>query len=136
MESGWEYAKRDVRIKIMGSAPNAVVMKHQREAALLINPRKNQEMAKYSFPSKTLEYMLSGTPMLGYKLAGIPEEYYDNMFVIQDSENGMEEALRKAMDLPETERIKMGEKAKHFVIKEKTPEKQCKKILELIGRLE
>ena len=79
MESVCEYAKRDVRIKIMGSAPNAVVMKHQREAALLINPRKNQEMAKYSFPSKTLEYMLSGTPMLGYKLAGIPEEYYDNM---------------------------------------------------------
>lgn len=136
MESVCEYAKRDVRIKIMGSAPNAVVMKHQREAALLINPRKNQEMAKYSFPSKTLEYMLSGTPMLGYKLAGIPEEYYDNMFVIQDSENGMEEALRKAMDLPETERIKMGEKAKHFVVKEKNPEKQCKKILELIGRLE
>ena len=136
MESVCEYAKRDVRIKIMGSAPNAVVMKHQREAALLINPRKNQEMAKYSFPSKTLEYMLSVTPMLGYKLAGIPEEYYDNMFVIQDSENGMEEALRKAMDLPETERIKMGEKAKHFVVKEKNPEKQCKKILELIGRLE
>lgn len=136
MESVCEYAKKDVRIKIMGSAPNAVVMKHQREAALLINPRKNQEMAKYSFPSKTLEYMLSGTPMLGYKLAGIPEEYYDNMFVIQDSENGMEEALRKAMDLPETERIKMGEKAKHFVVKEKNPEKQCQKILELIGRLE
>lgn len=42
----------------------------------------------------------------------------------------------KAMDLPETERIKMGEKAKHFVVKEKNPEKQCKKILELIGRLE
>lgn len=136
MESVCEYAKKDVRIKIMGSAPNAVVMKHQREAALLINPRKNQEMAKYSFPSKTLEYMLSGTPMLGYKLAGIPEEYYDNMFVIQDSENGMEEALRMAMDLPETERIKMGEKAKHFVVKEKNPEKQCQKILELIGRLE
>lgn len=136
MESVCEYAKKDVRIKIMGSAPNAVVMKHQREAALLINPRKNQEMAKYSFPSKTLEYMLSGTPMLGYKLAGIPEEYYDNMFVIQDSENGMEEALRKAMNLPETERIKMGEKAKNFVVKEKNPEKQCKKILELIGRLE
>lgn len=136
MESVCEYAKKDVRIKIMGSAPNAVVMKHQREAALLINPRKNQEMAKYSFPSKTLEYMLSGTPMLGYKLAGIPEEYYDNMFVIQDSENGMEEALRMAMDLPETERIKMGEKAKHFVVKEKSPEKQCQKILELIGRLE
>lgn len=136
MESVCEYAKKDVRIKIMGPAPNAVVMKHQREAALLINPRKNQEMAKYSFPSKTLEYMLSGTPMLGYKLAGIPEEYYDNMFVIQDSENGMEEALRKAMDLPETERIKMGEKAKHFVVKEKNPEKQCQKILELIGRLE
>lgn len=136
MESVCEYAKKDVRIKIMGSAPNAVVMKHQREAALLINPRKNQEMAKYSFPSKTLEYMLSGTPMLGYKLAGIPEEYYDNMFVIQDSENGMEEALRMAMDLPKTERIKMGEKAKHFVVKEKNPEKQCQKILELIGRLE
>ena len=48
----------------------------------------------------------------------------------------MEEALRKAMNLPETERIKMGEKAKNFVVKEKNPEKQCKKILELIGRLE
>mgnify|MGYP004516020265 FL=1 len=136
MESVCEYAKKDVRIKIMGSAPNAVVMKHQREAALLINPRKNQEMAKYSFPSKTLEYMLSGTPMLGYELAGIPKEYYDNMFIIQDSENGMEDALRKAMYLSEIERIKMGEKARSFVIKEKNPEKQCRKILELINRLE
>lgn len=129
------YAAKDSRIKVMGSVPNTVVVKHQKEVALLVNPRKDQEMTKYSFPSKTLEYMMSGTPMIGYMLSGIPTEYYDNMFVVEDTENGMKKALKMAMDLPQEIRSKMGEKAKNFVIEQKNAKRQCRKIIDLLEGL-
>lgn len=129
------YAARDSRIKLMGFAPNTVVVEHQKEVALLVNPRKDQEMTKYSFPSKTLEYMMSGTPMIGYRLSGIPEEYYDNMFVIEDTEDGMKEALKMVMGLPQDTRNQMGEKARKFVVEQKNAKIQCRKIIDLLEGL-
>lgn len=129
------YAAKDSRIKVMGSVANTVVVKHQKEVALLVNPRKDQEMTKYSFPSKTLEYMMSGTPMIGYMLSGIPTEYYDNMFVIEDTADGMKKALKMAMDLPQEIRSEMGEKAKKFVIEQKNAKRQCRKIIDLLEGL-
>ena len=38
-----------------------------------VNPRQNnEEFTKYSFPSKTMEYLASGVPVVAYKLDGIP----------------------------------------------------------------
>lgn len=129
------YAERDSRIKVMGFAPNAVVVEHQKEVALLVNPRKDQEMTKYSFPSKTLEYMMSGTPMIGYRLSGIPDEYYDNMFVIEDTEDGMKKALKMVMGLPQDTRNEMGKKARKFVVEQKNAKIQCRKIIDLLEGL-
>lgn len=48
------------------------------DADILINCRDpNLDFTKYSFPSKTIEYLCTGTPVIMTKLSGIPDEYYD-----------------------------------------------------------
>ena len=67
---------------------------HKRATAL-INPRKpNSKITRFSFPSKNMEYLSSGTPMIGYKLDGIPSEYYDYFYTIDDSS---EKSLRNTI---------------------------------------
>lgn len=131
-----ELAKEDDRIVIKGLLPNEQVLKRQREVSILINPRKaNNVFTKYSFPSKTIEYMASGTPMVGYRLPGIPEEYYDYMYEISDEDYGLEFCLRKIMELSAEERENKGEAAKRFILNEKNSKKQCKRIIHLINKL-
>ena len=130
-----ELAKNHTNIVFKGMVSNSVVVEEQKKASLLINPRKNHEFTKYSFPSKVLEYMSSGTPMLGYKLDGIPKEYSDYYYVIEDVENGLEIALKNAMSLTDEERKNYGYKAKKFVEDNKNAKSQCAKIVDLLKSL-
>ncbi len=123
-------------IIIRGVVPNQVVIEEQRKATVLVNPRKNQIFTKYSFPSKILEYMSSGTPMLAYKLDGIPSEYDEYFFHIRDEEDGMKNALETVMNLSDEERNAMGYKAKEFVIEHKNAKKQCEKIVNLLTEVD
>ena len=64
-----------MRIEFLGMLPRTDVLELQSKATILVNPRQPVgDFTKYSFPSKTIEYMASGTPLLMYKLPGIPEE--------------------------------------------------------------
>jgi glycosyltransferase involved in cell wall biosynthesis len=128
-----QMVKDDVRIRVHGSVPNETVVRAQREASLLVNPRRNnQAFTKYSFPSKIIEYMSSGTPVLAYKLDGMPEEYATYFYRIEETDDGMFEALKRIIYLPEDERLKMGARARDFIIQNKNARKQCEKVLALI----
>lgn len=132
MEQARKLAEEDDRVILHGVVPNAVAVKAQMEAELLINPRPNHEFAKYSFPSKIMEYMLSGTPMLAYKLDGIPSEYDDFYFHIESGEKGFVSSLKRTMDMESAEREKMGRNAQAFVLNCKGPRVQAKKIIGLL----
>ena len=69
-------AKEDSRIQFYGYVSREKALEMQRDAKVLVNPRQNnEEYTKYSFPSKTMEYLQSGIPTIAYKLDGIPAEY-------------------------------------------------------------
>ena len=81
---------QDPRVAYLGEIPRNKLLAYQKDADLLINPRINAGIfTRYSFPSKNMEYMSSGTPMVGYKLEGIPEEYdnYINYFAEPTAES-------------------------------------------------
>jgi glycosyltransferase involved in cell wall biosynthesis len=60
-----EIARNNERIKYFGVKPNDYVVAEQLKVILLVNPRPtNEEYTRYSFPSKNMEYMVSGTPVL------------------------------------------------------------------------
>ena len=55
-------------------------------AALLVNVRDpDAAFTKYSFPSKLIEYLESGTPVLSTRLKGIPEAY-ENVLLLSDAD--------------------------------------------------
>lgn len=67
----------------LGDLPYELVSHLLKQCHILVNPRTNEgEYTKYSFPSKTMDYILSGIPTIMFKLDGIPDEYdnYLNYF--------------------------------------------------------
>lgn len=129
-------SQRDNRISYKGILKREEVLKLQKKATLLINPRaNNDEYTKYSFPSKIIEYMSSGTPVLSYKLDGIPDEYFRYMYVINEEENGLYEALKSVLSKTEKELKEKGLSAKDFVLTKKNRNSQTKKIINMLESL-
>lgn len=127
-------AEKDKRIKFFGRVDRTTVLKAEKEASLLLNLRNStDDYTKYSFPSKMVEYMLSGTPLLTTVLAGIPEEYYSYVYSVED--NNIEQiALLVDEILADTEKLKkLGKNAKNFVIDNKNCFVQAEKIREFFA---
>jgi len=131
------FEKLDQRISYFGALPNELVVKEQIKTTLLVNPRSSsEEFTKYSFPSKNMEYMASGTPVLTTPLPGMPKEYYDYVYLFEDeSVEGMAKTLQQVLSLPKEELHAKGAAAKEFVLKEKNNFVQAKKIVDLIRRI-
>lgn len=129
-----EYASKDNRIKFLGQLSNEEAVKLQKKATVLVNPRQNnEEFTKYSFPSKNMEYLLTGRPVIAYKLDGIPDEY-DNYFyyIDDDSIESLTKLIEKVLAMSEEDRIKFGDVARCFVLREKNNYKASKKIIDMI----
>lgn len=129
-----ECCKEDKRIKYFGNVSREEVLKYQRQAALLVNIRKdNDEYTKYSFPSKTIEYMASGTPLLTGVLPGIPKEYYNYTFWIDKFDTGsISKKLKEILCLPQKSLEAKGMEARRFIFEKKNSEYQSKNILQFI----
>jgi glycosyltransferase involved in cell wall biosynthesis len=122
------------KVKYFGVVPNNEVVEHEVKAMLLVNPRPStEEFTKYSFPSKNMEYMMSGTPVLTCKLPGMPDEYHDYVYIAEDeSVEGFSEALKDIFAKENNELHDMGIKAKEFVTNNKSNIMQGKKIVEFV----
>ena len=126
--------KKDDRIVYKGVLPKDEILKIQKEVTLLVNPRHSDEMfTKYSFPSKTMEYMASGTPVLMARLESLPKEYYEYLFFFNDeSVEGMSKTMKFICDLDSSLLINKGFSASQFILKQKNAQKQTGKILDLL----
>lgn len=129
-----EICKNNDKIKYFGTKPNDFVVKEELKASLLINPRPtNEEYTKYSFPSKNMEYMVSGTPILTTNLPGMPKEYRNYVYIIEEETSEyLSECLKDILEKSSQELHKFGENAKKFVLKEKNNLAQAEKIINLI----
>ena len=131
-----EYASRCYNIQFYGFVPQKKALTMQASATALLNPRQpNGLFTKYSFPSKTLEYMRSGKPVLCCKLEGIPAEYDSYLCYMDKGKTGIIQAVRKLMDLSPEKRNALGSAAQNYVLQHKNPKVQCKKLLSLLRRM-
>lgn len=121
------YAKEYNNIRYFGEKMNDEILLLQRQADVLVNPRPSSgDFTKYSFPSKNMEYMVSGVPMLAAVLDGIPAEYTPYYFRIEtETEEGYAEAIRDVLCMDQAQLRQMGEQAREFVLKEKNNETQA-----------
>lgn len=129
-----EYSKKFPSIYYKGICSNKEVVEYELKAALLVNPRPIEpEYTKFSFPSKNMEYMVSGTPLVTTKLPGMPKEYYPYVYLFEDeSPNGIATSLKEILNIPIKDRNKKAQEARKFVIKEKSNVVQANKILDFL----
>jgi len=125
-----ECASNDTRIKFFGYKDNSEVLKDQLQSLVLLNPRFTHEnYTRYSFPSKTIEYMASGIPLLTTKLPGIPIEYFDYVYLFtEENVDGYKTALERILMVPRKELDHFGKQAKNFVLTHKNNKVQTVKI--------
>lgn len=132
-----ERTKSDSRINYLGQLPRYAVLRLQRKATLLVNPRTSGgEFTRYSFPSKMLEYMASGTPCLIHRLPGIPTEYYTYVYVAEREDSiGLSEKIIEVCNKDQNELNDFGAKAFQFVRREKNPVAQGGRIADLVKKI-
>ena len=131
-----KIAEEDSRVYYGGMLLNSQIVEKELEATLLVNPRPTgEEYVKYSFPSKTMEYMASGTPVLTTVLPGMPKEYHPYVYLLEDeTADGITEKLKEVLANSDEELFRKGCAARNFVLHEKNNVIQAKKILEMLKK--
>lgn len=128
-------ARNDSRIEYGGMLLNSQVVEKEMEATLLVNPRPtNEEYVKYSFPSKTMEYMASGTPVLTTRLPGMPREYHPFVnFIEEETPHGIARALEAVLSRSDEDLFAQGAAAREFVLSQRNNVVQAAKILDMLN---
>lgn len=132
------FAARDSRVRYFGTVPRRQALALQRQAAVLVNPRRpDGEFTKYSFPSKTMEYLASGKPVVMHALPGMPEKYLEHLILpCSPDANGLAEALLLVARQSTEWREARGMAGRRFILSEKTPSAQVTRVLNLISSID
>ncbi len=125
------------KIVYKGVVTNDKIMEEERKVTLLINPRFiNGDYTRYSFPSKNMEYMSSGTPVLTTKLAGIPEEYYEYTYCFEgESVKEYANKINEVLNKTKSELDEKGKKAQEFVLKNKNNIAQTERVIKWLQKV-
>ncbi len=128
----------DPRVRYGGMLLSSEIVEKEMEATLLVNPRPTDaEFVKYSFPSKTMEYMASGTPVLTTDLPGMPREYLPYVNLIRkETPEGVANALREVLSRSDEELMQQGLQARRFVLETRNNVVQAEKILTMLESTE
>lgn len=129
------YCTLDKRVLYFGEVSNSIVVKRLEDATILINPRPTtEEFTKFSFPSKNMEYMVSGTPLLTTVLPGMPKEYHEYVYLLEDeSLDGFRNTIQEILSKSSTELNAFGKKSKDFVLNNKSNVIQAKRIINFLN---
>lgn len=129
-----KFCARDKRITYYGQVPRQRALELQQQAHVLVNPRPpHGEYTRYSFPSKTIEYLAAGRPIVMHRLPGVPLDYFPYIIAPDTADvAGLSGAFKRAADMSLESLKEMGLKGQEFVLSEKSPEKQCMKILRML----
>lgn len=132
-----QIAKENETIKFFGVVSNDEIVDKEIKASLLVNPRPTDaDFVKYSFPSKTMEYMASGTPLLTTRLPGMPKEYDDYVYLFDgESVEDMSDKLCEVLNFSIEEMHEKGSLAKKFILEEKNNVIQANKLIKFIKSL-
>lgn len=123
-------AQKDSRISYYGLVDQEKCVKMQQEADCLVNPRLESAMTRYSFPSKMLEYFISGKPIIARMLEGFPKDYSD-LFISYSNRKELKGCMLEVYNNYD-KYAGLGERAQDYVLKNKNNKIQTKKLIETL----
>ena len=120
--------ERDSRIEYLGCVPYEEYLWNLKNADVLVNPR-NMDMPENenNFPSKIMEYLATGKPIISTKFPGY-EKFSEYITFCDSSVDGIQKAL-ESRDVQEHDSIKNREFASRFIW-----ENQVERISRLLTR--
>lgn len=129
-------ARQDARIRYYGFVSKSEADRLRNSATVLVNPRSNEgAYTRYSFPSKTIEYLLAEKPVVMYKLDGIPSDYDPWLYYIpENTPESMAQVLQQVCRSDGTQLCQHARQARQWVLTHKNPTVQVKRILELYNK--
>lgn len=129
-----ECAKQDSRIKFFGRVDRKTLLVALKKAHLLVvNKPTADDYSNYSFSSKILEYMASGTPLLTTKVGGMPEEYWKYCyFIVDETCDGIAQTIKSVMEKTAEELRNKGVRARKFAIEQKNCFTMVKEITDFL----
>lgn len=129
-----EASHKDKRIKFFGLVDSKTALEMQHQATILVNPRTSEgEYTKYSFPSKTMEYLLAGKSVIINKLPGIPIEYYNYVYCPKDeSITSLAECISNVLNMDKKTRETKAIAGRKFIIEQKNSAIQISRIIKMI----
>ena len=130
-----EMADKDTRVKYFGRVTNEKVLEMESQAKVLVNFRNpNEKLTRYSFPSKILEYIASGSMVISTRLIGIPEEYFKYVIPVNlDDNKEVLSTLRMVLQLSSEEYVSKCREAIEFVQNFKNRDFQTKRIITFLN---
>lgn len=132
-----QYMQNDKRIKLLEKVSRKELLSLEKKAKVLINPvAPSEPFTSYFFPSKTLEYMASGTPTIMYKLNCLPPEYENHLYFIDgETPQDIARTIVSVCSTSQQELDMFGDAAKDFIMKNKTPKVQIAGLMKFVNNL-
>lgn len=129
-----EMCQKDSRIHYYGVVPAEKANEILQNADVLVNPRQNDdEYTKYSFPSKNIEYLMTGNAVVAYMLDGIPEIYKDFFIVPSSCETySLSEAICFALNESEQAKERKKQEVWRYLAETKEKEAVAERVVSLL----
>lgn len=127
-------SKEDPRIVYFPPMEREQLLELERKATVMVNPTPaNLDFTKYFFPSKTMEYLASGTPTIMFRLGCMPKEYDSYLFYVEDNTvESLRDKIIEVCEKTQEELNAFGTRAQEFILTKKTPEVQCGRIIDML----
>jgi glycosyltransferase involved in cell wall biosynthesis len=131
-----EAARRDSRITHWGFVSREKYCELLQRATVLINPRPSRlPENRYNFPSKLMEYMAAGRPIISTATSDVAEHYRDAIVLLdEETPQRLAELIQHVCELPVEEQSALGQRARQHVQHE-TWEAQAQSILDFLASL-
>lgn len=130
-------ALKSANIEYKGLVSSQEILKVQKKASLLVSPLiPDHQVARVAFPSKIVEYMASGTPVVSTKVNSLNNDYLKCLLIFDSIDPPIMAAkFDEIMEMDTESLLEYGRLAKQFIIKNKNWNVQSAKIQTLIEQL-
>ena len=131
-----ERAARDPRVDYRGLLDFSGVRALYAEADALLCIRRTGGVREYYFPSKLMEYLASGVPVVATALGHVAEEYGDGLVLLrEETPPALAALLGELAATPAAEREALGRRGRDLVLRGKTWEAQGRKLAAFLRRV-
>jgi glycosyltransferase involved in cell wall biosynthesis len=121
-----DLAARDPRVSFRGFLSFDDVIELYRSADLLLNARLTKAMdTRYFFPSKLMELLVSGTPVLSTCTGHVESEYGHVLYLLrEETPEALAARIQEIRAIDPAEHRALGARARDFMLREKTWDRQ------------